>query len=175
VAARFRADESRRLEADCPGEAAGVLIFPTPEDSGSLSILALREALGVAPEAGPCFFFDHPWYLDDAFGREPCPPGWHRIAMAPLADSLDQPVYHAETLRDRGLYLPRASEVALMLFLRMLTGGEHCLERKHTWTRDRTSNRRFVSVGAFGKKGLFVSSHEVGYSSRGLGICPRIG
>ena len=61
-----------------------------------------------------------------------------------------------------------------MLFLYFTATDKRLMLNKHTWTRDRADNKRFVTIGAFGKKGLFVSSHEVGYSSRGLGICPLV-
>jgi hypothetical protein len=33
---------------------------------------------------------------------------------------------------------------------------------------------RHVTVGAFGRNGLFVSGHPADFASRGLGICPKI-
>lgn len=95
-----------------------------------------------------------------------------------VPDSVLRPVYFAEDLKKDSLFLPSAAEVILMLFLHFTESGERRLLRKHTWTHDRTESteaRRFVTVGAFGKKGVFVSSHEVGYKSRGLGICPARG
>ena len=174
VPAEFTDWELAQLEASAPEPREGFVSFPTPEDNRHLSVLGLRELLGVTPGPSPYILFDHPWYLAEEFGTTPCPPGWHTIAAAPLPDSIDQPVYFADSLLAEGLLLPLASEVVLMLFLGHYASGERMLLRKHTWTRDRTSERRFVSVGAFGKKGLFVSSHEVGYKSRGLGICPLL-
>jgi len=172
IPSRFSANEAARLEATEPVGGPGYFVFPTPEENQHLSVLGLRRLLGLSPEGGPCFFFDHPWYLEEPFGEIPLRPGWHAVAMTPLERSLGQPVYYAEELRSERLFLPHACEVVLMVFLAMMAGGDRLLARKHTWTRDRTTGRRFVSVGAFGGKGLFLSSHEVGYASRGLGICP---
>ena len=174
IPARFTADEIAFLEEHRPVAREGFVSFPTPADSQHLSVLGLRDLLGVIPGSSPYIFFDHPWYLEEAFGNRPCGPGWHTIAGAPLATSFDRPVNYADVLLNEGLYLPHASEIILMLFLGLAIAGERFLLRKHTWTQDLTSNGRFVSVGAFGKKGLFVSSHEVGYQSRGLGICPAV-
>ena len=175
IAARFSQAEIRRLTDSQPGPRDGFVSYPTPSDSEQLSILGLRRCLGVEPGPPGCVFFDHPWYLDEPFGHEPCRAGWHTIAASPLSDSFDKPIYYADTLAAAGLFLPTAVEVVLMLFLSLSIGEERLLLRKHTWTRTRTKGRRFVSVGAFGEKGLFVSSHEVGYQSRGLGICPVLG
>jgi hypothetical protein len=171
IPARFSAEEGRDLSSRTLRVHDGYVGFPTPQDNRALSVLGLRRILGVDPASAPCFF-DHPWYLEESFARETCSPGWHVMRIEPLADSLNQPVYHAEDLKRRSLYLPTAVEVVLALFLYYLLRGERLLMRKHTWTSNRTLARRFVSVGAFVKKGLFVSSHEVGYTSRGLGICP---
>lgn len=173
IPAGFSDDELERLAATRPEPRQGFVSFPVPAANRHLSLLGLRAHLGTQPEDSPFVFFDHPWYLDEAFGSDPPLKGWHTIAAAPLEASLDQPVYFADGLVAGGLLLPRASEVALMLFLNLFANGDRLLLRKHTWTRDRTLQRRFVSVGAFGRKGLFVSSHEVGYKSRGLGICPE--
>jgi hypothetical protein len=56
-----------------------------------------------------------------------------------------------------------------MLFLHFLATGEQLLTRKHTWCRDEASLGRRVTVGAFGRNGLFLSAHPPAYSSRGLG------
>jgi len=154
----------------------GFFTFPVPEDNLALSVLGLREILGVNPGGEPGFF-DHPWYLSEPFGREPCESGWHSVMMDVVPESIDRPVYYAEDLKEKALYLPTATEVLLMVFFRFVTAGDRLLLRKHTWTRDRTATteaRRFVSIGAFGNKGVFVSSHAVGYKSRGLGICPTV-
>ena len=173
IVGRFGKDEAEKLTTTTIVDRAGFAFFPTPENNDGLSIGALRAALGVDPVRTPCFF-DHPWYLEEPFIKGTCEPGWHAIATDIVPNSVGQPIYFAEDLKALGLYLPSAVEMALMLFLHFAQTGEHLMLRKHTWTRDRTSGGRFVSVGAFGKKGLFVSGHEVGYASRGLGICPIV-
>jgi len=67
--------------------------------------------------------------------------------------------------------LPSATEVVLMLFLHYVATGEQLLLKKHTWTKDQASLGRHVTVGAFGRNGVFISGHPGDYSSRGLGIC----
>jgi hypothetical protein len=173
VPADFTAAEIARLDARPPEDRTGYCTFPTPEDSQHLSVLELRQRLGVSPDGG-CGFFDHPWYLDEPFAHAVCRAGWHSIATAPVAASLDEADWHAESLSGHGLNLPRAVEVILMLFLSLTIREERFLLRKHTWTCDRSVSGRRVSVGAFGRKGVFLSSHAPGYKSRGLGICPRI-
>ncbi|HSU89065.1 MAG TPA: hypothetical protein VLL56_09530, partial [Terriglobia bacterium] len=76
--------------------------------------------------------------------------------------------------RDSRLELPAAIEVALMLFLHFAGTGEQLLQRKHTWCKDPASLGRFVTVGAFGRNGLFLSAHPGMYASRGLGICAKL-
>ena len=77
-------------------------------------------------------------------------------------------------MEDRGLALPWAIEVVLMVFLHFVGTGEQLLQKKHTWCRDEPSLSRFVTVGAFGRNGLFISSHPGDYASRGLGICAKV-
>lgn len=171
VRGRFSQSELTRLEAACPQDRPDYCTFPIPEDGEALTVLGLRQQLGVSPR-GECGFFDHPWYLDEPFGRTACRPGWHAVAVGPQPETLNQPVSYAEALRAGGLILPQAIEVVLMLFLSLTARDERFLLRKHTWTCDRTVSGRWVSVGAFGEKGVFVSSHDAGYRSRGLGMCP---
>jgi hypothetical protein len=173
IPARFTEAEIEGLSSNKIQTKQGFMTFPTPEDNRALSILNLREAVGTDPSREPVFF-DHPWYLDEPFGNIGCQPGWHSVAMAVTADSIGQPIYYADSIKASGQYLPSASEVVLMLFLYFTATDKRLMLNKHTWTRDRADNKRFVTIGAFGKKGLFVSSHEVGYSSRGLGICPLV-
>jgi hypothetical protein len=59
-----------------------------------------------------------------------------------------------------------------MLFLHYLGTGEQLLNRKHTWCRDSASLGRRVTVGAFGRNGVFISAHPPTYTSHGLGVCP---
>ena len=98
---------------DVPGR---VLAFPTPLRNQGLNIIRLRELLGVDPKHPPSFF-DHPWYLDETFARTDCSAGWHVIHMEVLEDSLYQPYNYHHSLESRGLTLPTAIEVVLMLFL----------------------------------------------------------
>jgi len=104
----------------------------------------------------------------------PCPPGWHFIHMDILQESVNQPINYLSRIIPLGWTLPSAIEVVLMLFLRYLTSAEQLLTRKHTWCSDPASLGRFVTVGAFGKNGVFISAHPTGYVSRGLGICPKV-
>jgi hypothetical protein len=61
-----------------------------------------------------------------------------------------------------------------MLFLYYMGTQEQLLQKKHTWCKDAASMHRFVTVGAFGRNGLFVSGHPAEFASRGLGICAKI-
>jgi hypothetical protein len=61
-----------------------------------------------------------------------------------------------------------------MLFLHYAGTGEQLLQKKHTWCSDHASLNRSVTVGAFGRNGLFISGHPPDFASRGLGICARI-
>jgi hypothetical protein len=61
-----------------------------------------------------------------------------------------------------------------MLFLHYVRTGEQLLQKKHTWCKDHASMNRFVTVGAFGRNGLFVSGHPAEFASRGLGICAKL-
>ena len=150
-----------------------VLGFPTPKANAGLNILNLREILGTDPSKPPSFF-DHPWYLNEPFALVDCEPGWHFISMSVLPETISQPINYARSLKDRDLELPTAIEVALMLFLHYAGTGEQLLLKKHTWCEDRASLDRCVTVGAFGRNGLFVSAHPSEFASRGLGICPKL-
>ena len=170
---RFMPQEKASLTTnivDIPGD---VIAFPTPSDASGLNILNLRRILGTDPSKQPSFF-DHPWYLEEPFGREDCLPGWHLLHSSVLPDSISQPIHYASSLRSRGLELPSAIEVALMLFLHYAGTGEQLLQKKHTWCSDQASMNRSVTVGAFGRNGLFISGHPPEFASRGLGICGRI-
>jgi hypothetical protein len=65
---------------------ASMLCFPTPESNSGLNLLNLRKLLGVDP-AHPPSFFDHPWYLEEAFGHTNCAPGWHVIETSVRPES----------------------------------------------------------------------------------------
>jgi len=150
-----------------------VIVFPTPRALSGLNILNLRKIVGTDPRKPPSFF-DHPWYLEEPFAQQDCEPGWHFLCTNVLPDSVSQPIHYISSLRDSGLELPSAIEVVLMLFLHFAGTGEQLLQRKHTWCRDQASLDRFVTVGAFGRNGLFLSAHPGMYASRGLGICAKL-
>jgi hypothetical protein len=150
-----------------------VFAFPTPQDNAGLNILNLRRLLGVDP-ARPPSFFDHPWYLAESFGDTNCTPGWHRIYMDVFPSSIHQPYNYIYSLTRNGLEAPTAIEVILMLFLRYVETGEQLLLKKHTWCTDRASMGRRVTVGAFGRNGVFISGHPETFASHGLGVCPKI-
>lgn len=147
---------------------ARVLAFPTPKDNVGLNLLNLRHILGASPAKQPSFF-DHPWYLDEPFAKQDCGPGWHALTMDVLPGSIGQPINYASSVD-----VPSAIEVVLMLFLHYIGTGEQLLLKKHTWTKDEATLGRFVTIGAFGRNGLFVSGHPGEYSSRGLGICAKV-
>jgi hypothetical protein len=128
---------------------------------------------GTNPSKPPSFF-DHPWYLEEPFAQINCPAGWHILHSTVLPESISQPIHYASSLSSQGLELPSAIEVVLMLFLHYAGSGEQLLQKKHTWCRDQASMNRSVTVGAFGRNGLFISGHPPEFASRGLGICARI-
>ena len=72
------------------------------------------------------------------------------------------------------MQLPSAIEIVLMVFLHYVGTREQLLQKKHTWCKDQASLDRFVTVGAFGRNGLFLSAHPGDYASRGLGICAKL-
>jgi hypothetical protein len=61
-----------------------------------------------------------------------------------------------------------------MLFLHYAGTGEQLLFKKHSWCSDLASMGRRVTVGAFGRNGLFISGHPQNFASRGLGICAKV-
>lgn len=150
-----------------------VIRFPIPAANTGLNILNLRHLLGTAPAVQPSFF-DHPWYLEEDFARQNCAPGLHALYSSVLPESISEPANYIRSLEGRGLELPSAVEVTLMLFLHYAGTKEQLLQKKHTWTRDHASLGRQVTVGAFGRSGLFISGHPPEFASRGLGICARI-
>jgi hypothetical protein len=171
---RFTETERQDLDTIPIVNVAGEIFgFPTPAANAGLNILTLRHILGTNPTRQPAFF-DHPWYLDEAFGTEVCPAGWHFLHMSVLPETLLQPITYVHSLSSRGLELPAAVEVALMLFLHYAGTGEQLLQKKHTWCRDQATQDRFVTVGAFSRNGLFVSGHPGTFASRGLGICAKL-
>jgi len=171
---RFSEQEKRHLATTrIVQEEPDILAFPTPRENAGLNILNLRRLLGTDPSKLPSFF-DHPWYLDEAFAEQNSQAGWHHIYSNVLQDSISQTIDYAGSLKNRGLELPAAVDVILMLFLHYAGTGQQLLHKKHTWCRERASLNRWVTVGAFGKNGLFISAHPPDFSSRGLGICPQI-
>ena|SRR5579862_1542648 len=171
---RFTDEEKARLDTTSIVDVAeGLMAFPTPEAKSGLNILNLRKILGTDPSKPPSIF-DHPWYMDEAFMQEDCEPGWHFIHTNVLPDSVSQPIHYIGRLRERQLELPAAIEIVLMVFLHYVGAGEQLLQKKHTWCRDQAGLDRFVTVGAFGRNGLFLSAHPADYASRGLGICAKV-
>jgi hypothetical protein len=145
--------------------------FPLPALRDPVTLLKLHQICGVDPSKQPAFF-DHPWYYDEAFMRTGCHAGWHFIAMDVLPDSIDQPRNYIDS--HFALELPSAIEITLMLFLHFVGTGEQLLHKKHTWSSDEASLGRSVTVGAFGRNGVFISAHPPVFSSRGLGVCGKI-
>jgi hypothetical protein len=151
-----------------------LIAFPTPEENSGLTLRKLKTAVGVDPKRQPSFF-EHPWYETEAFMDTPCPPGWHFLISEPLPGSIQQPLGYLHSLgAGEGLELPLAIEVVLMLFLHYVGTREQLLLKKHTWCSDVASLERHVTVGAFGRNGVFVSGHPENFASQGLGICPRV-
>jgi hypothetical protein len=172
---RFTDAEKAELDTtSIVGTPDGVIGFPTPQLKSGLNILNLRKILGTDPLKPPSFF-DHPWYLDEAFAQEDCEPGWHFLHTSVVPDSISQPIHYVSRLNEQGMELPSAIEVVLMVFLHYVGTGEQFLQKKHTWCKDQATLDRFVTVGAFGRNGLFLSGHPAAYASRGLGICGKWG
>jgi hypothetical protein len=171
---RFTPDEKERLQTTNIVVPSGNIIgFSIPEDNSGLNLLNLRSLLGTDPSKQPAFF-DHPWYLDEAFAKADCLRGWHFLYSEVLQDTISQPAQYGQSLLSRRLMLPSAIEVILMLFLNYAGNREQLLQKKHTWCSDQASLGRWVTVGAFGRNGLFISGHPPEFASRGLGICGKI-
>jgi len=147
--------------------------FPTPTESSTLSLRNIKAKVGVDPKHQPSFF-EHPWYENESFMATPCPPGWHILTMEPISGSILQPVDYLRSLGSSNIELPLAVEVVLMLFLHYVDSREQLLLKKHTWCSDTASLDRHVTIGAFGRSGVFVSGHPFNFASQGLGICGRI-
>ena len=150
-----------------------VFVFPCPADNSKLTLEHIKRCAGTDPESQPCFF-EHPWYEGQEFMYLKCEPGWHILTMDVLPQSLQQPGNYVDSLQEAQLRLPSAIEVVLMLFLYYLKSGEQLLSKKHTWCSDRASLGRQVTVGAFGRNGVFLSAHPTNFASRGLGVCTKI-
>src|SRR5579863_3917012 len=155
---RFTSQEKSTLTTPIVEKPDGLIAFPTPAAADGLNLLTLRKILGTNPSKQPAFF-DHPWYLEEAFAEVDCPAGWHILHSDVLPESISQPIHYASSLAGRGLTLPSAVEVTLMLFLHYVVCSELLLLKIHTLCCDTASLNRCVTVGAFGRNGLFISGH----------------
>jgi hypothetical protein len=174
IPSRFTTEDRKKLlPMPVVDSKRSLFSFPTPSDNSALTLSNLKTIVGTDPSHQPAFF-DHPWCVDEAFMRTQCNPGWHLILMDVVPESINQPIDYVRRLELEGLKLPSAIEIVLMLLLHYEGTREQLLSRKHTWCSDRASLDRHVTVGAFGRNGLFVSGHPMGFSSRGLGICAKI-
>ena len=166
---RFTSQEKKSLRPTSLVKHEGrAFVFPTPKDSVGLNVLKLREMLGTNPIKQPSFF-DHPWYLEELFATHDCEPGWHALTMDVIPESVSKPINYSDSS-----HRPSAIEVVLMLFLHYVGTGEQLLLKKHSWTREQATLGRCVTVGAFGRNGVFLSGHPGDYASRGLGICAKL-
>jgi hypothetical protein len=174
IPCRF-SDAEHKTFATTPVVSRGerVFGFPTPADNSPLTLSNIKSKVGVDPKHLPSFF-EHPWYEGEAFMSTPCPPGWHFLTMEPIPGSIQRPVDYSRSLGEPNVELPLAVEVVLMLFLHYVGSREQLLLKKHTWCADTASLDRHVTVGAFGRNGVFVSGHPSNFASQGLGICGRI-
>ena len=150
-----------------------VFAFPTPAGNESLTISNIKTCVGGDPRHQPCIF-DHPWYENEEFVQTRCPGGWHVLTMDVLPESIQQPVHYLRSSTVTGLELPLAVEVVLMLFLHFVGSGEQLLLKRHTWCGDTASLGRHVTVGAFGRNGVFLSGHPENFASQGLGVCGKL-
>ena len=174
IPSRFTPDERSKFSTTpVVSSALPVFGFPTPADNSALTLSSIKTIVGTDPAHQPAFF-DHPWYADEPFIFAPCSPGWHFLLMDVHPESINQTIDYARRLKSEGMELPTAIEIALMLFLHFEATKDQLLQRKHTWCSDSASLGRQVTIGAFGRNGLFVSGHPMGFASRGLGICGKI-
>ena len=147
--------------------------FPTPTKNDELTLASIKRYSDLK-DTLHLRIFDHPWYQTEAFMANPCQPGLHILTMGVIPDSLGQMWNYYSSLDSRGVKLPSAVEVVLMLFLHYLGSGEQLFTKKHTWCADTASLDRQVTVGAFGRNGVFLSGHPRNYASRGLGFCGKL-
>ena len=123
---RFTGSEKQALSTTSLGEHEGrIFVFPTPVAKTGLNILKLREIVGTNPAKQPSFF-DHPWYLEEAFGRLDCEPGWQRSTWTSFRTQFRSP----STIRVV-CELPTAVEVILMLFLHYRYGRTATAQEAH--------------------------------------------
>jgi hypothetical protein len=174
IVCRFTPDERIAL-ATTPvvSRAERIFAFPIPAANESLTLSNIKSCVGSDPRHQPCVF-DHPWYESESFVQTRCPAGWHLLMMDVLPDSIQQPVHYLRSSTVAGLELPLAVEVVLMLFLHYVGSGEQLLLKKHTWCHDTASLGRHVTVGAFGRNGVFLSGHPENFASQGLGVCGKV-
>ena len=174
IACRFTSEEQTAYAATpIMTRPERVFGFPTPMQNGSLTLSNIRSCVGTDPRHQPSFF-DHPWYQSEEFMGTRCLPGWHFLTMEPIQGSIQQPLHYLRSSNDELLEIPQAVEVVLMLFLHYVGTGEQLLLRKHSWCSDLASMNRAVTVGAFGRNGVFLSGHPSNFSSQGLGVCAKI-
>src|SRR5688572_28439837 len=147
--------------------------FPTPTANQPLTLHNIKACVGTDPRHQPCFF-DHPWYQNEVFMSTRCIPGWHVLTMEPLVGSVQQPLDYLRRSEHSGLELPQAVELILMLFLHYAVSREQLMTKKHSWCSDVASLGRHVTVGAFGRNGVFLSGHPPNFSSQGLGIFAKV-
>jgi len=147
--------------------------FPTPAANALLTLNQIKSSVGTDPRRQPSFF-DHPWYLNEGFMSTACVPGWHVLTMDPLPGSILQPLDYLRSSGQSDLGLPQAIEVILMLFLHYAGTREQLMMKKHSWCSDVASLGRHVTVGAFGRNGVFLSGHPSNFSSQGLGVCAKV-
>lgn len=159
-------EKSRFATTPIVNGTARVFGFPTPADNSNLTLEKIRACVGTDPRHQPSFF-DHPWYQSETFMQTPCLPGGHYLSMDVLEGSVAQPLDYVRS----EWVLPAAVEVVLMLFLHYSGSAEQLLLKKHTWCSDQASLGRQVTVGAFGRNGVFLSGHPGNFVSRGLGVC----
>ena len=150
-----------------------IFAFPTPRENRSLSLSNIKSCVGSDPAHRPSLF-EHPWYQHEEFFQSKCPPGWHFLMMDVMQDSIQQPLDYLRSSKTLGLELPQAVEVILMLFLHYVGTREQLLFKKHSWCSDKASMGRHVTVGAFGRNGVFLSGHPANFASHGLGICAKV-
>lgn len=174
IVCRFSAEERSAL-ATTPvvSRAERLFVFPTPADNESLTLRNIKSCVGSDPRRQPCVF-DHPWYENEAFVQVKCPPGWHVLMMDVMPESIQKPVDYLRSLKSTDWALPSAVEVVLMLFLHYVETKEQLLLKKHTWCEDTASLGRHVTVGAFGRNGVFLSGHPPNFASQGLGIAGAV-
>jgi len=173
IACSFSAEEHAVLSTTpIVNRADRVFAFPTPAKNQTLNLKNIKTCLD-GRHSKQTSIFEHSWYETEQFMTTCCPPGWHVLFMDVLAGSIQQSVNYLDSASTSDLHLPLAAEVVLMLLLHYEGSGEQLLMKKHSWCSDVASLNRHVTVGAFGRNGIFISGHPAGYASRGLGICPK--